>query len=42
MARLSEARETRRLQPGTSTATLFELLELATRLLQRSERLPEA
>jgi predicted nucleotidyltransferase len=42
MARLSEARETRRLPPGVSAATLFELIDLATRLLQRSENLLEA
>jgi len=39
LARVSEARETRHLQPGASATTLFELIELATRLLQRCESL---
>lgn len=42
LARLSEARETRNLEPGVGAATLFELIELATHLLQRTETLPEA
>jgi predicted nucleotidyltransferase len=39
LARVSEARETRNLESGVGAATLFELIELATRLLQRSESL---
>lgn len=39
--RLSEARETRRLEPNVASETLFELLELTRCLLERRERLSE-
>jgi len=42
LERLSQARETRRLEPGVGTATLFELIELTRCLLERGERLSEA
>jgi predicted nucleotidyltransferase len=41
LTRLSEARETRRLVAGSGAETLFELIELTVRLLERSERLSE-
>lgn len=42
LTRLSQAREQRRLEPGVAAQTLFELMGLTTRLLSRSESLPQA